>query len=274
MKYILEATIPTTQYGNIRPTFELESSHEIDLAYTELERVWHTYAEQPLKKKLDGFLKVRTFTGEDILYNDLTHTYTDLTGNFLTSASTYKKKFEKPFNMDFVAGKTAEKNDVASADVKDVWSANSKISTTFGTTVHLVMEQYFKHKATACGDKQYNMPKHPILRGIIESFPEKDADVLPEVFVSDVADKRVGQIDAVVFLDRKKNEVELWDYKTDADLTDKKLDLHFIQLSFYATILENFGYKVKKVCVYNLTEDGWVRHDSEVLDLEELESSL
>jgi hypothetical protein len=84
----------------------------------------------------------------------------------------------------------------------------------------------------------YKEPKHPFLNKVLEDFPLKKEKVLPELLVSDIKNKRVGQIDGLVVIGEKKGK--LIDYKSDAEIK-KNLPKHFAQLSFYAEILQSFG---------------------------------
>ena len=45
--------------------------------------------------------------------------------------------------------------------------------------------------------KEYHIPKHPFLKKAVESFPLKDAVILPELMISDVSSGFVGQIDGL-----------------------------------------------------------------------------
>lgn len=209
------------------------------------------------------FVEMDTFTGEKILYNEASHQYKDLDGNALVSGSQYKKSLEKPFPLDLMAGKVATKHGISPQTVSDMWEANGLISRTFGTALHLAMEQWFKYRDSSCEDKEYNLAKHPFLRTAVQSFPLKDDNCLPEVLISDVKNKRVGRIDLLTITGENEGYIE--DYKSDADI-DKNLAGHFNQLSFYAKILIEKGWDIKGVRVWNYT-DKWNQFESEVLEI-------
>lgn len=281
MKYKITAVIPVQQYGNLQPSIEIDTS-DIKEAHTEamehINSVWSKYGTKPLEgRKADSmgnYAQIKTFTGEDILYNDDTHSYTDLQGNKLVSASGYKKQFEKPFPLDSMAEKVAVKNKIEDQVVKDMWASNGKISCTFGNVIHYAMEHYWRFKDSPCGEKEYHLSKNPLIRQIVKNFPEHELGfkdvILPEVFISSIKNKACGQIDAIHILCEKK--VNLWDYKSDANLTKEKLRIHFIQLSYYARILKVFKYDINKIIVWNYTIEGWKAHESEPLNLKELEN--
>lgn len=142
-----------------------------------------------------------------------------------------------------------------------MWTSNSQISTTFGNAIHFTMEQWFKHRANGT-EKNYHMPKHPFLLNLIESFPLKDHDILPELLISCVEHKMAGRIDGLEMAGDKI--VIPIDYKSDAEI-EKNLEYHYHQLSFYAFILQQFGYEVPYVRVFNYT-DQWYTYESPVLE--------
>lgn len=263
----ITATIPTVQYGNIQPEIFVEAKTYEEAQRIGLDRVqklWDDYGQVPLKKKgatTNYFEFVTTFTGETIKWFPESHEYTDLQGNHLVSGSEYAHSFEKEFNTALMSGKIATKYKVDASRVAEMWSANSKISTTFGNALHLAMEQWFKYKDTACDDKTYNLAKPIFLRSAVESFPLKNENIIPEVVLSNIANKMAGTTDGLLITGEKTCEVE--DYKSDSDIV-KNLPKHFRQLSYYAIILQLAGWSVGKVTVWNYT-DKWESYDSEVL---------
>lgn len=216
-----------------------------------------------VKVAVGTFVELETFTGEKILYDEVNHKYKDLDGNALVSGSQYKKSLEKPFPAELMAGKVATKYGISPQTVSDMWNANGLISRTFGTALHLAMEQWFKYRDSGCEDKEYNLAKHPFLRGAVLSFPLKDEpNVEPECLISDVANRRVGRIDLLTITGDKEGYVE--DYKSDADI-GKNLAGHYVQLSFYAKILIEKGWNIRGVRVWNYAGNGWEVYESEVL---------
>ena len=209
------------------------------------------------------YVELDTFTGEKILYDELNHKYKDLDGNALVSGSQYKKSLEKPFPAELMAGKVAAKYGISPQIVSDMWNANGLISRTFGTALHLAMEQWFKYRDCDCVEKEYNLAKHPFLREAVLSFPLKDEKCLPEVLISDIESGGVGRIDLLTITGDKEGYVE--DYKSDADIS-KNLAGHFNQLSFYAAILIAKGWDIKGIRVWNYT-DKWEKYESPVLEI-------
>lgn len=277
MRYKIEATIPVAQYGNIRPTFEVEESGDEALAMEELKSLWNRYGESPLKEKgvVAGTqaVKLTTFTGEEVMWHEATHTYTDMSGKVLLSGSKYAEQKSPKFDMEMILPKTAKSWGVVEADLKDVWRINSEISTHWGSAIHQALELY--HRYHALGNKvmehkeleqNYVLPKNPFLRNIVESFvDEYGADALSEVLVSDVASGMAGTIDRLSVNGKK---VRIGDYKTNAEMDKKKMLKYQKQLSFYAHILNNKGYEVEGLDLYYINDDGWSLETLEVLELE------
>lgn len=254
----LKFHIPTQQYGFA----EVEGTEkDVD----KMEKLYNKYAEVPLNfnKKKGEFEKIKTFTGETILYNDITHVYTDLAGNKLVSGSEYKRLLDKPFDLEKISGVVSKKHGVDQKVIKDMWSHNSQTSLHFGNAIHWSMEQWFKFKEAGepMEGKDYHLPKHPFLQEVVLSFPRKEDEILPEVVVSDVANKRVGRVDALLITG--KNKCKVLDYKSDANIDEKS---HYKQLSFYAHILMNKGWEVEGIEVWNYT-DSWTNYQSPVLEL-------
>jgi len=288
MIYKIEATIPTTQYGNIRPTFELENDGEESLALEKLHALWAKYGEKPLnvstgqiegnkRKPEAGSVPLeerQTFTREVIMWDEAAHKYYDKEGNVLMSASQYAEKNSPKFDLDMMLPKTAKSWDVEEAALKDVWKMNSDISNHWGSAIHKALELY--HQYHSLGEKvqqkkeldiNYVLPKNSYLRKIVLEFVDSyGADALSEVLVSDVANGMAGTIDRLSVNGKK---VRIGDYKTNAEMDSKKLLKYQKQLSFYAHILINKGYEVEGLDLYYLNaDDGWSLQTLELLPLE------
>lgn len=275
MKIKLEATIPTTQYGNIRPTFEIESSEEIEEANSKLKELWNRFGESPLKDKHGGGTKVKTFTGEAVIWNEETHTYTDLQGNVLLSGSKYADQHSPKFDMDMLLPKTAKAWDVSEEELKALWKINSQVSLYWGSAIHTALEIAHKHGAMGKKiqevkslERSYTSPKQSHLRGIVDEFITKyGTDALSEVLISDTAHGMAGTIDRLSITGEM--ECRVGDYKTNAEMDAKKKLKYQKQLSFYANILINKGWKVTGLDLFYLDEDDkWVHEEMKVLDLE------
>jgi hypothetical protein len=275
MKYKIEATIPTTQYGNLRPTFELENDSEQEEALSALAKLWQRFGETPLKDKQGGGVKVTTFTGEEIIWNEETHTYTDLAGNVLLSGSAYANENSPKFDMDMLLPKTATAWGVDEEELRQVWKINSDVSNNWGSAIHKALERYHNHhrlgdvvKQTKELDQNYVLPKNTFLRGLVLDFVEKfGVSAESEVLVSDVANKMAGTIDRLETVEDKV--VRIGDYKTNNEMDSKKMLKYQKQLSFYAHILNNKGWTVQGLDLFYLDQDsGWQKTELEILPLE------
>lgn len=277
MKIKLEATIPTVQYGNIRPIFELDSNDEQEQAVQALSELWNRFGEAPLKDKHTGGVKVPSFTGEELMWNEATHTYTDMQGNILMSGSQYANEHSPKFDLEMMLPKTATAWGVQEEELRSIWKFNGDIANNWGHAVHLALELYHKHGATGEAikvkkelDQNYVLPKNSYLRKIVLEFLElAGTDAVTEVLVSDVANKMAGTIDRLTILDEANKVCRVGDYKTNNEMDSKKLLKYQKQLSFYAHILQNKGWTVTGLDLYYLNaDDGWSHEVLEVLPLE------
>lgn len=255
MKYTVTAVIPTVQYGNIQPSIEVEAE-SFDQAQAmvmpHIEELWSVYADKPLVKQTSGDRKlIQAFVGGSIYYDDLTHTYTNEAGDVYMSGSQYAKSLEKPFDKDRIAQAMATKWGVDAQAVKGMWQLKSDVSTGFGTAIHAALELYGKYDGLATQmEKTTSLHDHPVIKKAVESFYEgrKDEKAEYEIMIVDHQAKRAGQIDRLLITGDKKCRVQ--DYKTNADIT-KSLDSYWVQLKFYAGILEANGWKVEGLDIFH-----------------------
>lgn len=282
-KYKIEATIPTTQYGNLRPTFEVESPAEEEAALATLKSLWQRFGESPLKDKGGGTevkstgIQVTSYTGELLMWNEATHTYTDMAGNVLLSGSRYADMHSPKFDLEMMLPKTANAWEVDKEDLRGIWKMNGDISMNWGSAIHQALEVYHKYHRVGKNiqDKKqlndnYILPKQPHLRKVVTEFIELyGADAESEVLISDIKNGMAGTIDRLEIVDFETKVCRIGDYKTNAEMDKKKLLKYQKQLSFYAHILINHGWTVQGLDLYYLnTEEGWECVEMEVLDLE------
>lgn len=279
IKYKLGATIPTVQYGNIQPEIELEGEDEQELhakASSFIEQVWKKYSSIPLTiNQNSGGKKEVSFTGEEIMYDDATHKYYDLAGNVLVSGSEYAKSQSPQFNKEVMIPKTAKSWDVNEADLGKWWEMNGLISTEYGQSIHTALEAYHMYKDM--GKKiaeakelefNYALPKNKHVRDIVIDFDERfGTDALVEVLVSDVRNKRAGRIDRLEIINREDKVCRVGDYKTNNEIDEKKLKVYQDQLSFYAHILIQNGWKVEGCDIFHHDGSEWNLYTVEVLDI-------
>lgn len=262
VKVRIQAVLPIAQYQDIRPEYEVEAEtyeQAEAIAMERIEALNSMYGSKPIVKNLGDFVTMETFTGEQIKYNEKAHAYTTMDNLPLLSGSAYAKQFEKPFPKEMILPKMEAKYGVPAETIDRIWTANGDNSMAFGTVIHAAMENYYRFKKDGCAEKEYHLPKHPTLRRIVESFPLKDTDVIPEVLISDTASRYVGRADGIIVMDEKKKVCAIIDYKSNTDIA-KDLEKYFKQLEFYAEILKRKGWKVEALGIWNWNGDEWVCH--------------
>lgn len=227
--------------------------------------------------------------GVEIWFDEIFHTYHH-EGKKLVSATQYIKKFYKEFDNENVSRASAKSWGVSQQDVKDLWLSNGELASLFGKAVHLSLEHYdrFKRVGKAIQDKKdmgnnYAMPKHPILKSIVEQFIAVDnaeGDVIPEALLSNTELGYCGHADRIVVKDWDKKICRIGDYKVNIgseevssnakalppfnNLPANKITKYQLQMSFYANLLEKSGWTVEGLDVFIL-EDGWRHYELSVL---------
>lgn len=198
--------------------------------------------------------------------------------------------------------------------IKAMWHINSQISTNFGNSIHFAMENYdrnfelgdkiksvkeFKTKPPVIGDNKA-LNRNPLMKKIVNDFHALfggDYIRFNEEFVWDKGLKLCGSVDRIKVVDLKKRIIRIQDFKTDADINETKyqlvdspfyeltqgenptmgktlLDYHWLQLSFYAFILQRAGWTVEGLDVYWMNggklvtgENPWEEFSHEVIDI-------
>ena len=210
-----------------------------------------------------------------------------------------------------------ELTDAQVKEVEAMWEINSQVSTNFGNSVHYAMENYdrnfelgdklksvkkFKTKPDEVGENKA-LNRNPFMQKIVKDFNDKfggDYIRFNEEFIWDKGLKLCGSIDRIKVIDLKKRIIRIQDFKTDADVHETKyqktdspfypltqgtapkmgktlLDYHWLQLSFYAFILQREGWKVEGLDVYWVNgeklangENPWEEFSHDVIDITEV----
>lgn len=295
-KVTLGATIPTAQYGNLQPSFEMEGATvdaALDAAMLTMQRFWNLVSDKQLTLREVREVVASTAveltcwaSGSRVLFDPVAHRYSP--GEWL-SGSAFAGRFTSDFPADLIAGKMAAKaGDVEPADILAMWSLNAEASSTFGTAVHAALQLYGTYLVTSQSVKGSNesaLTKNPILRPIVESFfvGRENEQAVYEVFVADPALRHCGQIDRLRITGPRSVRVQ--DFKSNADLDKKEtiglpfrgvvestnLGAYWLQLSFYAAILIRHGWTVEGLDIFHLQGDGsWVTHSHDVVDISEV----
>lgn len=240
MKFTIGATIPTTQYGNLQPSIEVEAltiEEARAIALPQIEELWDMYAERPLKKKTDRGIELECFTGGSIWFNKDIHVYTNQDGARYLSGSTYAAQYEKPFDTKAVSEAYAKKHGGEAAYWAAQWQLNSDCSRGFGTAIHAALELFGTYGV---------VHKHPVLKKVVESFYEvhKEAAVYEAVIANHTL-LQCGTVDRLVIVDEQKKICRVEDFKTDSETASMKFIKYAKQLNFYSNILRAAGWKTE-----------------------------
>jgi ribosomal protein L31 len=208
----------------------------------------------------------------------------------LVSATAHKSTFYKKFDSENVAKAASRAWGVDENELKDLWGANGDLASEFGTLVHKILEHYTKFKvlgqkvADVKGQEDnYALPKHPILKSIIEGFIEIEdieGEIVPEALITNVEKGFCGHADRVIVIDKEKKICDIEDYKINInseeiskdkkplepfnELPANKLTEYQIQMSIYANMMQASGWTVNKLVVY-VYEEIWKRYELPIL---------
>lgn len=221
---------------------------------------------------------------------------------------------QKIVDKHFPKANDEKKGDIKEA-LLAMWGLNREASTGYGTAIHAALENYDTYHRLGEKTKKVEVLKtktnvgpnkalsrNPFLKKIVEDFHDKfggDYIRLNEQFVWLDEKGLCGAIDRVKVIDADKKIVRIQDFKTDGDIHEKTyqltdspfykltqgtkpemgkelLDLHWLQLSFYAYILKHYGYTVEGLDVYWLNptklckgENAWEEFSHKVIDISE-----
>lgn len=228
---------------------------------------------------------LKSFTENiNIEFHDDTHTYF-YKGKQLFSASTFVKDFEESFDKEGMSSLSSQRWEIDQDDILALWDSNGKAASGFGTAIHAVLEHYYKHKKlgaqiqkVAGKDKNAAMPNHPFLQSLINELDtiRLDGESYQEVCVSAHKKGICGQIDDLLIVDKKKKICRIRDYKITYDISvekkplkapfaflgGSKLSKNFLQLSFYGYLMQNAGWTVEGIDIFNW-DGSWHKHTLE-----------
>ncbi len=295
MKFTLQATIPTTQYGNLQPAIEVEAATFEEaqaIAMPQIQKIWNSVCETGKElvirdiQSADGAIydnpteRMTCSLSGEVLFLDNTHTYRDAEGTVYQSGSRYAEQFGYEFNKDAIIPLYANKFGVEPGDVEDFWNLKGDNSRNFGTALHGALEIYGKFTGLASKlsteDKRVDLGIHPILLPIVEEFFElnTEANSKYELFVVDKKNGRCGQIDRLVITGEKSCIIE--DYKTNGnilkqnspkylkepfgrgsptELLNQPLSIYYLQQNFYREIMESLGWTVDAMRIHTYTTE-------------------
>lgn len=287
------ATIPTMTYGNIQPSFTVTGETFDEARKNWLREMWrfHRMVGKTLDVQVDidtpkptGTTLTCWASGTEVGFDSVTHTYDSGDGKAWLSGSTFADRFTSAFETEIVASKSALKYEVEASDLVDMWALNAEVSRTLGSALHGALQLRGEYaelsKATKNGALDACLTKNPILRPIVEAFFADHADetAVYEAFVADPVLAHCGQIDRLVI---EPDGVYVEDFKTNTDLLKREtikapfkgvvestqLGAYWLQLSFYARILQSHGHVVKGLRVHHWTGTEWVTYEHSVVDV-------
>lgn len=226
----------------------------------EMEKFYNRMAEKPVTFRGAGEFSsedpgqvITTFTGEQVRYWPKEHKYRTMENKKLLSGSHYAEQFAEPFDRDRLLAMTAKKQGCTVEHIAAAWDKRGEMARHFGTALHVAMESWFRFGK----DTTYGIPKIQFLADAVESFPLKGEDVKPEIMVSDIARRLVGQIDGLLITGDMEGVI--LDYKTDSK-PEKNLKKHAAQLGLYQAILEAHGWTITGRQIWSFT-GAWKKFD-------------
>jgi len=227
----------------------------------------YSNAKPKAKAKVAGsvFERIETFTGEVILYDDITHTYKTLEDVIMTSGSQWAEQQGDGFPKNLILPRTSKAWGIPEDVIDDMWIMNGDVSKAFGTAVHKALEYIHRYHIEGEQiqklkglDENYCLPKSPYLRQVVTRFVDEfGLDAMPEVFLSDIERNMVGQVDLLKIINLESKVCRVQDFKTTVKIDNKKLKEYQLQMSFYADILRSMGWTVLGLDLFI-----WVHEDN------------
>lgn len=214
------------------------------------------------------------------------------------SGSRFPRKFFKQFTdedkervLDYYEREKDVKRDV----VENIWKMKADIATGYGSAVHAALEMYFTHykdgeKIKGKDGINKALSKNMFIRYIVQTLINDigPGKYLPEQFIWHEGLRFCGAIDLLEVID--KNTVIIHDYKSSTDVNHKvyqekdspfkkgvdntQLGEYWLQLSFYAYILKQYGINTKELQIHHLDPERlvqgkrpWVHYKHDVVDI-------
>jgi hypothetical protein len=298
-KLSVKATIATGQYQNIQPEIELSGIDSVDkatdVAMSHIKEMFSKYSEKgSLKENEITISGTKRSFNEDIelQFDPIAHTY-HYEGRKLISASEETKKYYKEFDSSAISSVSGKAWGVDSSELEKCWASNGDLTSQLGNVIHKSLEHYAKFQAIGQVisekkglDYNYVIPKHPVLKKIIEDYIKIDKDtvgeIIPEALITNVEKGYCGHSDRIIILDKAKKICNVGDFKINinseemskdmkakapfSELPANKLTKYQIQMSIYANMLQASGWSVNKLIV-DVYEDEWKRYELSVLKI-------
>lgn len=200
----------------------------------------------------------------DVKFYDEPHKYY-IDNTELISVTTLIHKYQNDFDIDYWSEYKASQYNVTQDEIKRAWNFINKKGTLKGSLIHSYAENLFQNKIyeyptdlvlkTFGFDpikKEYDITKKYIDNFYRDTF-DKLIPIKTEIVLCDKDYKIGGMID-ILFYNKKMNEFQIWDYKTNKDFTyenkrnnllfelsdleDCDLEIYSLQLSLYKYLIE------------------------------------
>lgn len=285
VEFEMGATINTGQYENIQPKFKLavsslEKGEEIGMAFIKDLTSKYSMNGATKERTAGATKKLSSFNEKDIEvdFDAGAHSYSWGIKK-LIGATTFIQRFYKKFDAPQIAKVCAKSWEVPQQDIEDMWNSNGNIASNLGTLVDNALEHYNKYfemgeKIKAKNGKENPaMPKHPLIKNIIEAFhalPHPVGQVVHQAFITDTEQGFCGQADRLLITGEKKCRIQDFKVQIGATEEDKnskplapfdilpatKLTKYQLQMSFYANMLQKSGWEVEGLDAF-VYEDTW-----------------
>lgn len=191
----------------------------------------------------------------------------------IKSVSSLLKHLYEEFDTDGIAPKWALDRGLEVEDVKLAWEGEGTISTTHGSKVHLIGENYVKWKFLQEAERPTVIDKQSLgAIQFINDLPDYLVPVATELQMYSPEHWYTGTCDGILF-NKKTGKYIIYDYKTNKSLTDSyaknpllyvnpdyglvqdNLGKYTAQFSFYQLLLEEAGFEVGGRVLVWLNED-------------------
>lgn len=202
---------------------------------------------------------MQLLNNNEVTFEPIEHKYTDLNGNHLISVSQLISKFKKPFDpTGEIIARVAKREKTTIDDIRERWRVINENSCTYGTNVHVLLEDYILDGKIGEGDNKDWVEQFSKLK-----FPGK---LYSEQLLYSLEFGIAGTTDIVHVVDEKNKVIDILDFKTNKKLEksspygnymlghlffyeDCNFNHYTIQLSLYAYLLECRGYKINDLTI-------------------------
>lgn len=204
-----------------------------------------------------------------VTFIEKTHKYFNEEGVEYISGTTFLHKFQKPFDKEKFSTLKAKQLNVTKEAVLAMWDETAKKACEYGTSIHLVMENYINKK-----------PKLEEYENLYNSFNEIVSDDFKRA--SGVHSEKILWTDkyriagtADLIIEHNDKEFSIGDFKTNKSidfaskygdrllspiehLSDCNYNIYSLQMSLYAYMFSQLtGKKCRKVFLMYLKNDKW-----------------